>query len=169
MARLGYEGQLELFGADSTITLGAQRVYALCLSDAGEPGRAFELLNAALVFASDDSERAAFLRLLASALHELGRFDEAEAHYLEAIELLSPNRAGTTDLVETRHNLAVLYQQSDRLEEALELALDVLAEREATLAPDHPDLRGTWRNLAAIYRKQGRSEDEAEMRAKLGE
>ena len=74
---------------------------------------------------------------------------------------------GITDreeLLTVRHNLSVIYADTDRLDEALALELAVLAERERLIGLAHPDARGSLNNLAGIYRQLGRVEDEEETR-----
>jgi tetratricopeptide (TPR) repeat protein len=172
-ARLGYEGLLSLFGEESLMTSRALKIYATTVGDCGDLEGAVSILEDVLArmqgVEGRDFDRAQLLDLLAANLHDLGRLEEAEALYLDALELHAGLGGGVRDQVLTlRHNLSVLYQQSGRLEEALELELGVVEERAALLGLSHPDSRGSLNNLALIYAGLRRPEDEeATRRRKL--
>jgi tetratricopeptide (TPR) repeat protein len=165
-ARLGYEGLRSLFGEDNLMTRRALKIYGTTISDCGDLEGAVELFEGALAETEgDDFERAQILALLAENLHDLGRLEEAEALYLEALELHEGLGSAARDLVlMARHNLAVLYQQSGRFQEALGLELAVVAERERVLGLAHPDSRGSLNNLALIYEGLRRPADEEAVR-----
>jgi hypothetical protein len=61
------------------------------------------------------------------------------------------------DTLNSRHNLAVDYQDAGRLEEAIGLHEQTLAARERVLGPDHPDTLNSRNNLANAYRAAGRT------------
>ncbi len=152
--RAGYEGLRDLLGEDSVQVRRALRIYAGCLRDAGDPERAVGMLDGLLLRQpGDGAEHAMLVHLLACALHDAGRPAEAEEHYLEALGLMNRFVADPHRALETKHNLAVVYQETDRLDEALELELEVLAERERLLPPGHPDLEGSRTNLSRIQGK----------------
>ena len=60
------------------------------------------------------------------------------------------------DTLKTRHNLAMIYRQIGRHQEAETLFNEVLAKREQKLGPDHPDTLTARHNLAVLYRDMGR-------------
>ncbi len=168
-ARLAHQGLLQLFGDENLMTTRALRVQAGCLREAGDPAASARILEELLVRHGHDAEYGDCLVLLASALQDLRRFDEAESLYLEALE--EDARHGILrdgeDLV-VRHDLSVLYADTGRPAEALELELAVVAERERRHGLAHPDSRGSLNNLARIYRDLGRAADEeATRRRKL--
>ena len=149
--RAGYEGMRELFGDASFATERALKIYAGCLRDGGDVARAEAILEGLLArYPNAGPQRAILVHMLACAVHDAERHEDAEALYLEAIELAELYVDDPHMLLESKHNLAVVYQQTDRLDEALELALAVVAARERLLAEDHPDLVGSRRNLAQI-------------------
>jgi tetratricopeptide (TPR) repeat protein len=172
-ARLGYEGLRTLFGEESLMTRRALKIYATTLADGGDFEGAAQTLEVVLAELEPvegmEFERAQLLSLLAENLHDLGRLDEAEALYLDALEL-NERLGGTARerILTQRHNLSVLYQQSGRFEAALELELAVLDERERTLGLAHADSRGSLNNLALIYAGLRRpADEEATRRRKL--
>jgi hypothetical protein len=172
-ARLGYESLRTLFGEENLMTRRALRIYATTLSDCGDFEGAVQTLEAVLVelegMEGVEFERGLLLALLAENLHDLGRLEEAEALYLDALDLhLQAGGAARDPLLTLRHNLAVLYQQSGRFEEALELELAVVEERERAIGLAHPDSRGSLNNLALIYEGLRRpADEEATRRRKL--
>jgi len=172
-ARQAYEGLRQLFGEQNRLTGRALQIYATTVSDAGELEQAVTILEELLArqegLPGRDFDRALLLALLAENLHDLGRMEEAETLYLDALDLHASMGGGARDEILTlRHNLAVLYQQSGRLEEALELELEVVAARERALGLAHPDGRGSLNNLARIYAGLRRpAEEEATWRRKL--
>jgi len=172
-ARLGYEGLRSLFGDENLMTSRALKIYATTLSDARDFEGAVAVLEEVLAGLETVEgglfDRAVLLSLLGENLYELGRLDEAEALYLESLELHELLGGQARDVVlTTRHNLSVLYAQVGRLEEALELELGVLAERKPALGDAHPDSVGSLNNLAAIYRLLERpADEEATRRRKL--
>ncbi|NOT31565.1 MAG: tetratricopeptide repeat protein, partial [Planctomycetes bacterium] len=170
-ARLAVEGLQQLFGPDSLMTTRARRAYAGSLADAGRLDEAALLIEELLVRHEElhgrDADYGDLLMLLASTLQDLGRLDEAESLYLDTLE--QDERLGflhAEERLTVRHNLSVIYADTERLDEALELELAVLAEREPLIGLAHPDARGSLNNLAAIYRKLGRAVDEEQTRRK---
>jgi hypothetical protein len=65
------------------------------------------------------------------------------------------------------NNLAELYRQQGRFDEAEPLQLRALGIVEKALGPDHPYLGMSLNNLAELYREQGRL-DEAEPQPRAG-
>ena len=59
----------------------------------------------------------------------------------------------------SRNNLASAYQDVGRLDEAIDLFEQNLAEALRVLGPDHPDTKTFRNSLADAYRAVGRSED----------
>ena len=164
-----YQGLLQLFGEDSLMTARALRNYARCLREAGDPQQAAGILEDLLVRHEElhgrDADYGELLIMLAQTLQDLERFDEAESLYLDGLEL--GTRKGilhAEEVLSVRHNLAVLYADTERLDEALELELAVLAERERLIGLAHPDTHGSLNNLAGIYCTLGRAEDEERTR-----
>lgn len=84
-----------------------------------------------------------------------GRYDEAEAHYREAMALLDGNGSeGDPGRLNAQVNLAVLLMNSDRADEAEPLLRDAADARRRF---DHPPLvtSTTLHNLAGLLRRRG--------------
>jgi len=93
---------------------------AMIAQELGEPGRARDEFRRALS-GTDEAERLPLLIGLANACHQLGRDEEAEPAYREALR-----RGGRYPAV--YHNLAQgLLRRAQKLDEALELAEEGLA------------------------------------------
>ena len=60
---------------------------------------------------------------------------------------LGPNHP---DTLTSRNNLARAYQDADRLEQAIDLHEQTLADCERVLGPDHPDTLTTRNNIAYL-------------------
>jgi tetratricopeptide (TPR) repeat protein len=67
-----------------------------------------------------------------------------------------PKRPDTLGTVE---NLAIVYGDQGRYEEAERLYQRALQGTEEKLGPKHPNTLGTVRNLAIVYWNQGRYEE----------
>jgi len=98
----------------------------------------------------------------ALALHRLGRYEEAEAVYREAIALwrkvLGPDqpRLGTT-----LHNFAAMLIETGRTAEAEPLLAETVDLWERRLGPGSPDLARALRTWAVVLRREGRDEEAA--------
>ena len=105
---------------------------------------------------------------LADFYHRVGRRQDAETQYLRSAklweELLGPDqpRIGITV-----HNLAVVYLEDCRVEEALPLIARVVGLWERTLGPDHPDRLAAIRSEANGLRSCGRLDEAAELEVLL--
>jgi len=167
-ARKGYEGLLHLFGEDSRMTRTALRIYADCLRDDGQPAKAVPLLEGLVdegKSRAPSAEYADVLENLASTYQDLKRYDDAEALYLDVLDLRKQLGAQDPENeLETQQNLAVLYQQTGRLEKALALEQQVVESFTKALGPAHPDTRGALSALALVYHDMGRPADEERVR-----
>lgn len=59
------------------------------------------------------------------------------------------------DTLRSRDNLAVVYREAGRVEEAIPLYEQALSGFERVLGKDHPTTESCRENLAAAYRKAG--------------
>ena len=103
-----------------------------------------------------------FNNVLASALWysaELGA-PQAAVALSDAVthlsKILGPD---PPDTLASRNNLAGAYESAGRLDEAITLYEQVLADRTHILGPDHPDTLATRNNLACTYRSAGRLDE----------
>ena len=103
-----------------------------------------------------------FNNVLASALWysaELGA-PQAAVALSDAVthlsKILGPDHP---DTLASRNNLAGAYESAGRLDEAITLYEQVLADRTHILGPDHPDTLATRNNLACTYRSAGRLDE----------
>jgi len=83
--------------------------------------------------------------------------EDEERLYKEAVEgrrrLLGPVHP---DTLTSLNNLAMLYQEQGRYDEAERLHIEVLEGFRAALGPEHPDTLTSLNNLAMVYQAQGR-------------
>ncbi len=63
------------------------------------------------------------------------------------------------DLMRSRANLGVLYEQAGRYEEALGIQERALELRKTVLGPDHPELLYSYSGLGNVYRRLERDDD----------
>jgi tetratricopeptide (TPR) repeat protein len=70
--------------------------------------------------------------------------------------VLGPDHTGT---LSSRNNLAVIYRDAGRVDEAISLHEQNLAARERILSPDHPQTLNSRYNLATVYREAGRLDE----------
>jgi len=105
--------------------------------------------------------RAAQLHRRSSLLKQLKRFDEAEAGYLEAVELLEADLGpGHLLVARTRNNLGTLYQELSRFDEAMTQFEAAISIRRETLGDAHPDVAQSLVGMANTLGAMG-DHDEA--------
>jgi tetratricopeptide (TPR) repeat protein len=87
----------------------------------------------------------------------LGRLDDAERRYLDAIEIaetvFGPSDHHTASL---RNQLAIVYKYAARFDEAEALYRRALTAVEATCGPRHPEAAAIWHNLGGLEHARGR-------------
>ncbi|WP_258105081.1 CHAT domain-containing tetratricopeptide repeat protein [Marinoscillum sp. MHG1-6] len=103
----------------------------------------------------------------ALVLQESGDYAGAEAVYQEAIELqksrLKVNRTGDPDYAHMLNNLASLYFQTDRLEEAESLLKESLSIYKLKFGESHPLTASAMQDLGNLYRVTGRLDKAGEL------
>jgi len=82
----------------------------------------------------------------------LGNYGAAEKIYLD---LLSDKQTGNVLTSAVKQNLAAIYQQTLRYEDAERLLIEVLEEDKKTIGEKHPDFAISLQNLAALYQAMG--------------
>ncbi len=104
--------------------------------------------------------RAALLHRRSSLLKQMKRFDEAEAGYLEALELLQQD-LGTEHLLvaRTRNNLGNLYEEVSRFDEAITQYDAAISTRREILGDTHPDVAQTLVGMANTVGEKGDREE----------
>ncbi|MBW8048804.1 MAG: tetratricopeptide repeat protein [Cytophagales bacterium] len=124
--------------------------------------KAIEFLKLALVtiekgFGKNNPNYTYTLNDLASCYDFLGNYSEAEALFIEAINI-DKSILGENDLGYSSHlnNLALHYKQLGRYPEAEELYLEATNIRKTQLGENHPFYAQSLNNLAALYEKIGR-------------
>jgi len=141
------EGYLEAVDSDSVDIASATALELANLFGAqrSEPTRGMLWMRLAEVHERARGQtplrQAGLLHRRSSLLRQLKRFDEAEAGYLEALELLEaelgPRHLG---VARTRNNLGNLYQELSRFEEAMAQFEAAISIRTETLGEAHPDV-----------------------------
>lgn len=82
--------------------------------------------------------------------------DEVREELEDALRELQTLSVDESVRVTSLNNLASLYYDSGRDEEALPLYREVIAIRELELGPDHPEVAVSLNNLASVYMASGR-------------
>lgn len=156
-------------GADSPALIPIRTEIAECLRRAGEPARAVPIYEQVLAQStaqggSGESPVQAARRGLASALGDLGRFDEAELVATEALTRLTldpPPHAMDRAFMEGV--LASILRQADRWVEAEDIYRSLLAPERAASLASHPQSRlalGIWAGeLASLLNDSGRASE----------
>lgn len=106
---------------------------------------------------------AAALAALALIRHQMDELDQAEAAYVEALELLSAADAPLLQRTVVQSNLADLLINTDRLEEAAQMLDAILATEQSELGPDHPSLASTLNTQGTLAATRGRNEEALEL------
>jgi tetratricopeptide (TPR) repeat protein len=103
-------------------------------------------------FGAEDPSTAAILSWQASAASSNGRYDDAEALFRRAlhIEENTPDHQHST--ANTLHNLARVYNNTERHAKAEELFKQALAIKEEVLHPEDLSTATTLHELARVYR-----------------
>lgn len=130
----------------------AASLYGYLLIETGSPKEA-EPLYRQVHQQSDSAQSAANLAFL---LNRLGKYDEAELLYRAALKK-DPKS------LRHRNNLAQLYRNLGRNQQAEKLLVEVLAESEARLGAHHPDTAVARNNLADLRSEQGRYQEALEL------
>jgi tetratricopeptide (TPR) repeat protein len=115
-------------------------------------------------YGTNDPRIATDLNNLAEVYRLLGRFDEAERLYREALALdqLHPtgNAAG---MATTLNNLALLYRAQERFDAAEELYRQALRLLEEAVGPNHQDVARLLNNWAMLKLARGQPAEALEL------
>jgi tetratricopeptide (TPR) repeat protein len=76
-------------------------------------------------------------------------------------------RENHPEMLESKNDLAVLYKEQARYEEAEKLLLEAVEGRRLKLADTHPHTLESWRNLIEFYEVGDKPEKAEQWRAKL--
>ena len=147
--------------------LGAVDINAIPIRDSGRRRReALDLVEQLREMAGQDYSESLFsyprtAAALARALWHAAELGDPQAalSLSDAVDLLAralgPDHPGT---LASRNSLASAYLSAGRLEQAIDLLKQNLADRERVLGADHPDTLASRGNLAAAYESAGRLE-----------
>ena len=89
-------------------------------------------------------------------------YDQATVE--RSVQLHGPDHP---DTLTARHNLALSYSDAGRVQEALDLREQVLADHERLLGPHHPDTLTARHNLASSYSAAGRVQEALDLREQV--
>ena len=95
--------------------------------------------------------------------------EEAESAYVRSVRILERSAAGQPDLAAGLFNLARVYADLERDDEAEPLFERSLRLYEATLGPDHSNVALVIRGYADFLEQRGRSDESRRLRARLAE
>ncbi len=114
----------------------------------------------------DPSDHGAAINNLATILFSQGRFAEAEEQFRETLAIyqrqLEPGQ-GRARLAQLMDNLGAAIASQGRLEEAVPLAEQALAERRLFLSDGHPRLADSLNNVGANYFELGQPQRAEEL------
>jgi tetratricopeptide (TPR) repeat protein len=166
-AEADYLAALSVFASDSGSARKVGEVYndlASLMSDVGRYEEARRFASKAVANARglglDPGALGARLENLGSAEQGLGRLDEAERAYHEAIGLLEralPER--TVALAVALNNFALVQRDRGRDDDALALFRRAAAVRERAFGQDHAELAGPLINIARLEAARGEISD----------
>jgi tetratricopeptide (TPR) repeat protein len=106
----------------------------------------------------------------AMALYSDGRFNEAEAYFQEAVQILRKELGDEHPFtLIMMDNLALTYKGDNRWKEAEELNVQVMEMRKRVLDDEHPDMLISMGNLALTYWNQGRRKEAKELQTQVME
>ncbi|KAF7503525.1 hypothetical protein GJ744_003676 [Endocarpon pusillum] len=115
-------------------------------------------------------ERMALMWRYGKCLYSDGRWDEAEASYIQVLAMkLRTLGADSPSTLISMANLASTYRNQGRWEEAEQLEVQVMETRKTKLGADHPYTLTSMANLAATYRNQGRWEEAEQLEVQVME
>ena len=152
--------------------LGAVDVTAIPVPDSASRRReVLDLVEQLRETAGQDHSKGLFSRprtadALAHALWYAAELGDPQAalSLSDAVDLLDktlgPDHPRT---LAARNNLANAYQSAGRLDEAIDLHEQVLADRERVLGPDHPHTLTSRSNLAIAYRSAGKLDEATDL------
>jgi CHAT domain-containing protein/Tfp pilus assembly protein PilF len=110
--------------------------------------------NALSVDPADNLTRAGIWNRLGILAAQTGRFDQAAAHYLHALELRQKLAPGSLDVARTLSNLGLLAGDRGDLRKAAEYHSQALEIRER-LAPNSLDVATSLANIGLVVAEQG--------------
>ena len=144
--------------------LGAVDVTAIPVSDSARRREALDLVEQLRATAGQAHSRSLFSHprtadALAHALQHAAGLGSPQAalSLSDAVDLLNETLGPDhPDTLTSRNNLANAYQSAGRLNQAIDLFEQAVADRERVLGPDHPDTLASRNNLANAYESAGR-------------
>ena len=109
---------------------------------------------------TDDPEALVMIYNLGHTLMKLGKYDEAEAQYLRALEgyrrVYGDDHQVTLSL---KNAMASLMELQKRYDESMALHREVLESRRRTLGGKHPDVHNSLHNIGNLLMAQGRIDE----------
>ncbi|KAK3191213.1 hypothetical protein K4F52_002803 [Lecanicillium sp. MT-2017a] len=105
----------------------------------------------------DEEIKRDLLSKVGKSFHNIGRFEEAQAMYSEALPLYE-KALGRTDAstLTSLHNLGVVLASQGKYEEAEALLQEALTLKENVLGPEHPDTLASMHNLGFVLGSDGK-------------
>jgi tetratricopeptide (TPR) repeat protein len=111
---------------------------------------------AAVALAPDNRD---YLLSAGQMAYTMGEYQRAEEWLEHLLAIREQEGKENTELASALNDLALVYADQSRYEEAEPLYRRSLEIKEKTLGKDHPSVATTLNNLAGLYRQQGRYEE----------
>lgn len=113
------------------------------------------LADSEKLLAAQALETANFHRLLGDSLYVQRRFEEAEPHFREALEIRERFLGEHADTAVSAADLGYTLRNQGRLEEAEPYYRQALDIRIAVLGAQHPEVAKSWQRLARLVDQRG--------------
>lgn len=139
-----------------------ERRYAQKLLAAGRYEEALKqarqvLANARRLFGTEHRDTAMSLDTIAAILRKMGRFDESEHYFVQALQIIRAHRQeAPADYAAALQNLAGLYRETGRYTESEQLYREAIETLKTVEPKDDEALISVYGNLAVLYQDQGR-------------
>lgn len=114
---------------------------------------------------TDEKGEMSLLSSIGQACKELGKYDEAEQMYREALGLYEKVLGREhPDTLTSMNNLALVLDSQGKYEEAEQMHRETLGLCEKVLGREHPSTLSSMNNLANVLDRQGKYEEAEQMR-----
>jgi serine/threonine-protein kinase len=152
---------LDAADADALARAEAHALMAETMASQGRYREAESAHRRALSLAAGETPevRSRFMNGLGLSLYSLGRLEEAQLYFEQALSIREERQPGSAELAESYNNLALLHATADRIEPARELYDRAITLRREVLGENHPTTSFSLTNLASLLVQSGQAEE----------